>query len=353
MAKYRKVSRKVFDPKRLMAHGIEALDQSVNADDRIAQGAGAAVGLVVPAAAVSTTGAFAGISGGAAIMKTLAICGAAVGGGAVAGIAVLGVAAVAAGWLTTKAIKKLRNKNSPQSGLELVNLTSTGWTEFKIRVADADAGSLDAESLQLTKHVLDILNRCVWHYKWTWGRGDPPSTTHWIVDFLRIGNPEGSEVAQLILRKLKEFPLPSCEILEVDWVPLSALGCGRWPDNEASAFLQTWWRWSQIVFAVMATHSQSGSRDPVAATIRGLGAPGMALFVDGDPQPLLDHLTQKGVDATDLLAQLRSALETTGQISRTFVPQTWEDARAMEKLHLLMNTVWVDTPETKWDYPRH
>ena len=98
-----KLSRQV-----LIKNGAGTIDKLVDEEDKVSASAGALAGLAVPSVAITATGYVTGLSGGAAIMKTLAITGTVVGGGAVAGVTVIGIGSVFAAWGTTKAIKKYR-----------------------------------------------------------------------------------------------------------------------------------------------------------------------------------------------------------------------------------------------------
>lgn len=83
---------------KLMNDGIDAFDEIATSKDRVAKAAGVVAGVGAPSAAVAITATLAEISGGAAILKTLAIAGGLFGGGALAGITVVGVGAVGIGW---------------------------------------------------------------------------------------------------------------------------------------------------------------------------------------------------------------------------------------------------------------
>jgi hypothetical protein len=96
----------------LMRKGIEAMDEVLKSDDRVAQTTGAIVGVATPPTAIAATGAITGVSGGAAVLKTLAIAGSVVGGGAVAGVVVVGVGAVVVGWATTRVVRAIRDNRS-------------------------------------------------------------------------------------------------------------------------------------------------------------------------------------------------------------------------------------------------
>jgi len=100
---------------QLMDKGIDAFDQVATSTDRVAKVAGVAAGVAAPTVAVGTTAAVTGVSGGAAILKTLAVAGGIVGGGAVAGITVIGVGAVAVGWGTWKLVRYFR-RSKPTLG---------------------------------------------------------------------------------------------------------------------------------------------------------------------------------------------------------------------------------------------
>ena len=101
----------VFTRHKLMEQGIDAFDGMVKEPERAPKLAGAAAGVATPMVAVAATAELTGLAGGAAILKTLAVAGAAVGGGAIAGIAVVGVGSVAIGWGVTRLVKRARSKN--------------------------------------------------------------------------------------------------------------------------------------------------------------------------------------------------------------------------------------------------
>jgi len=97
---------------KLMDSGIDAFDEIATSQDKVAKGAGVAAGVAAPTAAVAVTGFVAEISGGAAILKTLAIAGGVVGGGALAGVTVVGVGAVVVGWGTMKLVQRIRRSKA-------------------------------------------------------------------------------------------------------------------------------------------------------------------------------------------------------------------------------------------------
>lgn len=101
--------KRVLSRHKLMEQGIDAFDGISKEPERAPKLAGAAAGVATPMVAVAATAEVTGLAGGAAILKTLAVAGAAVGGGAVAGIAVVGIGSVAVGWGVTKLVKHLRN----------------------------------------------------------------------------------------------------------------------------------------------------------------------------------------------------------------------------------------------------
>lgn len=78
-----------------------------DAKDLVAKVAGTSVAGAVPTAAITAGGAIANLSGGAAIMKTLAAAGSIVGGGSVAGIAVIGVVSIGVGYFAYRGVKKI------------------------------------------------------------------------------------------------------------------------------------------------------------------------------------------------------------------------------------------------------
>ena len=91
---------------KIMNDGIDAFEEIATSKDRVAKAAGVAVGVGAPSVAITAT--LAEVSGGAAILKTLAVAGGLVGGGALAGITVVGVGAVGIGWGTMKAVQYFR-----------------------------------------------------------------------------------------------------------------------------------------------------------------------------------------------------------------------------------------------------
>ena len=97
--------------RKAMGQAIDKFDDFIRDTDKQAQQAGVAAAMAAPGAAVAAVGAANGIAGGAAIMKTLAIAGAAVGGTATAGIWVMGIGAVGTGWVAKEAYKKIRGEN--------------------------------------------------------------------------------------------------------------------------------------------------------------------------------------------------------------------------------------------------
>lgn len=65
-----------------------------------------------PTVSVATVGGLTGLSGGAAVMKTLAIAGSLVGGGSVAGIVVVGAASAGVGYGAYRLVKKLKDQRN-------------------------------------------------------------------------------------------------------------------------------------------------------------------------------------------------------------------------------------------------
>jgi hypothetical protein len=99
-----------------MNDGLDAFNEIATSTDRVAKAAGVAAGVGAPPAAVAVTAFVAEVSGGAAILKTLAIAGSLVGGGALAGITILGVGAVGVGWGTMKVVQRIRAPGPTGSG---------------------------------------------------------------------------------------------------------------------------------------------------------------------------------------------------------------------------------------------
>lgn len=114
-----------FDSRDTMGKGIDWLLDFIHNPDRSARAAGAAAGAAVPGAAVAAVGSAYGLAGGAAIMKTLALAGAAVGGSATAGIWVVGVGAVGVGCAVAEGVSRLRSTED-----EADQLYDGGWLSY-------------------------------------------------------------------------------------------------------------------------------------------------------------------------------------------------------------------------------
>lgn len=97
---------------KLMNHGIDAFDEIASSTDNVAKTAGVVAGVAAPTVAIAITGTVAEVSGGATILKTLALAGGLLGGGAVVGVTVIGVGAVGVGWGAMKLVQYFRGSNA-------------------------------------------------------------------------------------------------------------------------------------------------------------------------------------------------------------------------------------------------
>lgn len=224
------------------------------------------------------------------------------------------------------------------------------WSEFQFRVPKSDP-QCGLRALLLVASVAKRLPRRVWHYKCT--RSDCPRDASFnVLDFLRVNVSPCSERAQLIKDQLLQSVTPPSGIRSLTWSPLTALGEHNWGEREAQDICRLWWRWSQVIVAVLLAQPPGLLEDELVSRIQSLRDPAVDLFVRRDSHALAQFLRDNSVVGWErLLANLESATSESGTMMECARPTSRSDMLAMERLHVLMNSIWCSSDSRfQWPY---